>query len=1402
MIKIPGPRRSAAGPFLFPMNSPVLRCLAFTTALLGATFLRAETPVSVPTSAQAVSGRLAAGDVAPDFAVVGPKGETIHLADFKGRVVVVDVSATWCGPCQAAMPNNDRIFRKYADQRVVLLGVTTDDTREAYDGWVQRNSGKYAFTMSFDPAGREGWKESTFNTQYHVSGFPTMFVIGRDGKITETISGGGPGEDYRLEYALARAGAKVDLAAIPPEPKKDPNEPKSIPMMMKTPAMKVALPMIGMGGAAPAGGGFTPAKFGSLGRGAEVPDFSVTGADGQPVKLSSFRGRTLLVQFSTSNGPQPWFTKIAAAYKDQPLALLAVFSATERADFDKWVAAHPNPGFAVAWDPAGKAWAENVTNTIFGVGMYPATVVLNAEGQLWSGAIGMGAKVEAMAYSMLARNGVQLTTEHMDALVAAGGAMRAGGTINPAPGSDKPAPPQAALLAPGAIAPDFLMKDAAGHDVRLSDFKGKVVILDFWATWCGPCMASMPHTQGLAAKYRDQNVVVLGAGTSDKIASFQEWIPKNQPKYPDIRFAYDLNERESPTFEDRASAKLYHVAGIPTQFVIGRDGRIAGVVVGYDGEGDARMEAALATAGVKVDAVVVAKGREQVAKEEKASNKAAAEAVKKPRAPFRESYGKLRAGEVVPDFTVLTPEGKVAKFSDYAKGKTVILDFWATWCGPCQKAMPHYQEIYDRYRDKNVVILGVCCFDTRENYDKWVAEHKGKLTFPTVFDPVGKPESKDKEAYAKTVMMQLSHGSLTPLPTTLVVNAAGQLVGSYAGYGEVARDALANLLMIAGVELAVADKPKVFFPAGSTAKPVVNLPAKTNPKAGTLQAGTVAPDFTMQTAAGKEVKLSDFKGKVVILDFWATWCVPCIASMPHTQEIAAKYKDQGVVVLASGTSDYIAKFKEWIPKNQPKYPDLLFAFDPNERDSATFDQRASSKHYHVMGIPTQFVIDREGKITATIVGNGGKEDARTEAALARAGVKVDAARNAAGEKQLTAAAEEEAERAAAMADEEKNPKPHFYESYGQVKAGQPAPDFTAQDAAGAAVKFSDLAKGKTVVLSFWAAGHGIPADLLAFQDAWAKKYAAQSVLFLGVGAYGSREDFDKWHAANAPKISFPVVFDPAGAPPRPAKSPDEMNAEEKTAFRAATHAHFGKVIPMAISGGMMAPIPNNLVIDAKGKFIGFYVGAGPQSADSLGNLLLRAGVKLAPEDMPKKVFTAEETKEKPQEAKVALLKVGAAAPDFPATDAAGKPVKVSDYRGKVIILDFWATWCGPCLNSMPHTQEVAARYKDQGVVVLANCTSDDRKKFETWVKRNQEQYPDINFSHDPQERGPDRASRKLYGVGGIPQQFIIDREGKVVALVTGYLKGEALLDAALAKAGVKVDPALVAKAVEDLKKRE
>ncbi len=792
----------------------------------------AAEPAIVPTSTPSAHNfGPKVGELAPDFTVVGPDGQAIKLSDFRGRTVLIDIWATWCGPCVASMPHNSELAEKHAKDGLVILAVCADDARSNYDGWVKRNAAKYKFLTAHDPAGKDGWDKSVFNTQYGVSGFPTLFLIDKDGKVVGSTSGGGPGENPHVTRLLAKGGVPVDTSHLPPEEKR---ERQSIPMIGKTAAMPIgAIPARAKGTAARP----PTIRLGSLKFDDTVADFTAIGVDGKEVKLSSFKGKPVLISFWTgARSPNEDFAKLAANYKDQGLVVWAINVATDRAEFDTWAKANAaGLGYAVAWDPAGKAVMESLSYMKFGIGMYPAFMVVNAGGYFRGGLIGMGPKIAGWIRASLQVADLKLTAEdkaaadkvmaeifaarEKSAAVTAGGVMSAA-TIVPMP-NNPPAAPKAALLAVGALAPDFLMKDVAGKDVRLSDFKGKVVILDFWATWCGPCISSFPHTQEIAAKYKDQDVIVLGAGTSDSIAKFQEWIPKNQSKYPDIHFAYDLNERESLNFEERASAKLYHVVGIPTQFVIGRDGKITGVVVGNGGAGDARTEFALAAAGVKVNDVTLAQGREQVAKQEQARAATTTAAVKKPKAPFYESYGKLKAGELVPDFTVLTPEGKEAKFSDYAKGKTVILDFWATWCGPCQKAMPHYEEIHRKYGAKGVVILGVCGFDTRANYDKWLIENKNKYTFATAFDPVGKPTSGDKEAMRKTIMMQLTRGAVTPLPTTLVINSAGKLVGSYVGYGEATHDGLANLLMIAGVELAYEDKPKIFFPAGYTAKPAV-----------------------------------------------------------------------------------------------------------------------------------------------------------------------------------------------------------------------------------------------------------------------------------------------------------------------------------------------------------------------------------------------------------------------------------------------------------------------------------------------------------------------------------------------------------------------------------------------------
>jgi peroxiredoxin/outer membrane lipoprotein-sorting protein len=142
------------------------------------------------------------------------------------------------------------------------------------------------------------------------------------------------------------------------------------------------------------------------------------------------------------------------------------------------------------------------------------------------------------------------------------------------------------LLAVGADAPDFQVEDAGGKPVRLAEFRGKVVLLKFFATWCWTCKESLPSTNALAGKYRKQDVIVLAVDIWNSREAFRAWTAKTP--YHAIRFAHDPRPQGT-----EAAGALYHVTATPTEFVIDRDGKIASVSTGYEGP-NAHLEQAIA----------------------------------------------------------------------------------------------------------------------------------------------------------------------------------------------------------------------------------------------------------------------------------------------------------------------------------------------------------------------------------------------------------------------------------------------------------------------------------------------------------------------------------------------------------------------------------------------------------------------------------------------------------------------------------------------------------------------------------------------------------------------------------------------------------------------------------------
>jgi thiol-disulfide isomerase/thioredoxin len=126
---------------------------------------------------------------------------------------------------------------------------------------------------------------------------------------------------------------------------------------------------------------------------------------------------------------------------------------------------------------------------------------------------------------------------------------------------------------------------------------------------------------------------------------------------------------------------------------------------------------------------------------------------------------------------------------------------------------------------------------------------------------------------------------------------------------------------------------------------------------------------------------------------------------------------------------------------------------------------------------------------------------------------------------------------------------------------------------------------------------------------------------------------------------------------------------------------------------------------------------------------------------------------------------GARAPEIGLKDIDGDVIRMADLRGKVVLVDFWATWCGPCREELPFLEELQDRHEDEGFVVVGVNVDRDRRNMESFVRRLGLSFPNVYDG--------EHAVAGRYGPSSMPTSYLVDRQGVVRHIFRGFRAADA-----------------------------
>lgn len=488
----------------------------------------------------------------------------------------------------------------------------------------------------------------------------------------------------------------------------------------------------------------------------------------------------------------------------------------------------------------------------------------------------------------------------------------------------------------------------AGGQFSLESLKGKFVIIDFWGTWCSPCMKGVPHMKEFRDKHVDM-LEIVGIAQDENVQKWASAIEANKMNWPNV-----MNGKDGVDY-----VAMFNVQGFPTKILLGPDGEI------LHRESGERVEF--------YDLVEKFLSSKKALKKEKAYVNVMA---KNYQADYLEivvidqgetvrARVNLKDGVGAAELLLSGPQRGL--LFNYDPVHNIVFDKGYAPPSPADFFIAPGETIELSFDNKEWPLMDVTGGMLNETY------HPARVEISTckreergyIKKSFALKDSDVKEKQECTKQRERLNIKQQAIVLNLIKSNPQSFLAIYF------LDAYKETFGIPVVE-EVLMLLRPHWSEHSLFKGVEEKIAITKH----IVVGALAPHFIKKDKDGKEVQLSRFKGKYVLIDFWGTWCAPCRTSHPHLVSLYKEYASKGVEFVNVASEGKSYKRDKWLSVIEED--GLVWTQILNEED---IDQYDLVKLFNVSGFPTKILLDKEGKILVIEVGGSDQIDAMLKSIL-------------------------------------------------------------------------------------------------------------------------------------------------------------------------------------------------------------------------------------------------------------------------------------------------------------------------------------------------------------------------------------------------------------------------------------